>query len=126
MNSTTSDGRFRMWRHVHLVATGLLGAIAFIHCCATALLYHSWSEDAVWFLGAGLGLLLLSALNWTHIGSEPCRRPTVRLIKAANCVFLVFGVGAVIAVPTPQAYLILGCLAVQAVAAIRTLPGPNR
>lgn len=126
MSTTTSEGGFRVWRRGHLVPTGLLGVIAFIHCCATPLLYHSWSEDAAWFLGAGLGLLLLSALNWTHIGSEPCRRPTVRLIKAANWVFLVFGVGAVIAGPTPPACLILGCLAVQAVAALRTFPGPNR
>jgi hypothetical protein len=64
-------------------------------------------------------------LNWTHIGTEPCRRPTVRLIKAANWVFLIFGIGAVAAAPTPQAYLILACLAVQAIAAPHTLPGPN-
>lgn len=124
MNDTTAVSRYRVWRGVHLAATGLLGVIALIHCCLTLVLYPYWSGDAVWFLGTGMGLLLLSALNWTHIGVEPCRQPTTRLVRIANWVFLVFGVGAVIAVREPQAYLILACLAALIAAAPRTLPGP--
>src|SRR5690606_40568772 len=35
--------------------------------------YSRWTPDAVWFLGTGLGLLLLAGINRGHIGLGPCR-----------------------------------------------------
>ena len=71
--------------------------------------YSRWSPGAVWFLGTGLGLLLLGAINWTHVGMEPCERPTAPIIRWANVVFLLFGFGAVAAVDEPQAWVVVGC-----------------
>ena len=98
--------------------------LAALHSSLTAFLYDAWSSRAVWFLGTGLGLLLLAALNISHVGEEPCRQPTVRLVKPVNWLFLAYGVAAVVAVPEPQAYAVLLGLAGQAVAAHKTLPGP--
>ncbi len=112
------------WRRLHLVASGLLGLIAGIHCGLTFVFYSGWTPDAVWFFGTGLGLLLLSALNFSHIGVEPCRQPTTRLVRAANWIFLLFGIAATIAVPEPQAFVLLLCLGVQAFASRWTIPGP--
>ena len=112
------------WRPIHLIASGVLGIIAGVHGALTWVLYSSWTPDAVWFLGTGLGLLLLSALNISHIGVEPCRLPTARLVRAANWLFLLFGIAATVAVPEPQAFVLLACMCAQAVASHWTLPGP--
>jgi hypothetical protein len=111
------------WRHVHRFASGLLVVIALTHSGLTFVLYSGWSPDPVWFLGTGLGLLLLAGMNWVHIGVVPCRLPTVRLVRLANWVFVLFGFGAVIAVPEPQAFTVQAALVGQAVAAGWTLPG---
>jgi hypothetical protein len=115
---------FSRWRFVHLLSSGMLCLLALIHSALTPVLYRGWPPDAVWFLGTGLGLLLLGVSNVTHVGIEPCRQPTARLVRSANWVFLLFGIGAVLAVPEPQAYLVLAGLAGQAMAGLQTLPGP--
>jgi len=49
----------------------LLCLLALGHSTLTFHLYSPWTADAAWFLGTGLGLLLLAVLNLTHIGIEP-------------------------------------------------------
>lgn len=113
-----------MWRRVHLASSGVLGVLAVLHSGLTLVLYRQWDADAVWFLGTGLGLLLLSALNVTHLGLEPCRDPTAPVMRWANWVFLAFGIGAAAAVPEVQALVIVAALVGQVVASMKTLPGP--
>ena len=115
---------YARFRVVHLAASGLLAIIALAHAGLTGRFYDTWSPEAVWFLGTGLGLLLLALLNLSHIGVEPCRQPTARLVRAANWGFAIFGLGAVLAVPEPQAYAVAGALGIQAIACRWTLPGP--
>lgn len=112
---------FAVWRKVHRVATGVLGGLAVVHSGLTSVFYDSWSPEAVWFLGTGLGLLFLAVGNWSHVGLEPCDLPTAPVIRWANVLFLLFAVGAVIAVPEPQAFVILAAIAVQAIAGFVTL-----
>jgi len=116
---------FRAWRRLHLGASGVLGAMALLHSALTPALYNGWGPDAAWFLGTGLGLLLLAIVNWTHLGLEPCRLPTAAVLRWANAGFLGFGGAAAIAVPEPPAYVIVAGLAAQALASWRTLPGPD-
>ena len=78
----------------------------------------------MWFAGTGLGLLVLAGINLAYIGVEPCRQPTTKAIRIANYLMAAFGVAACIAVPEPQAGVVLAALVGQAVAALRTLPGP--
>lgn len=111
-------------RIVHRLASGLLALIALTHAGLTWRFYDAWSPDAVWFLGTGLGLLLLALLNLSHIGVEPCRQPTTRLVRATNWGFAVFGVAAILAVPEPQAYAVAAALGIQAIVCRWTLPGP--
>jgi hypothetical protein len=113
------------WRRVHLGASGLLALLALAHSVLTFVFYSDWSADAVWFLGTGLGLLLLAVLNLTHIGVEPCRQVSARVVRLSNPIFAILGVGAVIAVQEPQAYVVLVGLVGQALAAQWTLPGPE-
>jgi hypothetical protein len=112
---------FRTWRIVHRAATSVLALFAILHSALTFVLYDQWAPDAVWFLGTGLGLLFLAVSNWAHVGLEPCRQPTAPVVRWANFVFVMLGIAAVIAVPEPQAYLVLAALVVQAVAGTRTL-----
>ncbi|CAN5166896.1 hypothetical protein BH24GEM2_BH24GEM2_07740 [soil metagenome] len=121
---TLTPNSYQSWRGVHLGSSGLVALLALAHATFSFFAYASWSADAAWFLGTGLGLLLLSTLNLSHIGVEPCQQPTTRLVRIANWVFVAFGVAAVVAVPMPQAFAVLAGLLGQAVAASRTLPGP--
>jgi hypothetical protein len=113
-------------RQAHLIASGAVGVIALTHSALTFVFYREWGSEAVWFLGTGLGLMVVSALNLSHIGIEPCHSPTAKLVRWANWLFALFEIAAVVAIPEPQAFLMLGALGVQAVVAHWTLPGPER
>ena len=114
---------YGQWRALHLVASSVLALLAIVHVGLTWPLYRSWTSDAVWFAGTGLGLFVLAGINLAYIGVEPCRQPTTKAIRIANYVMAAFGVAAFIAVPEPQAGVVLAALLGQAVAAPRTLPG---
>ncbi len=118
-------GGFKLWRGIHIASAGVLGLLALVHSGLTFVLYSAWGPDSVWFLGTGLGLFLLAVLNLTHIGIEPCHRPSARLVRYANWPFLIFGLAAAAAIQVMQAFIIVGCLAGQAVAGHITLPGPT-
>jgi hypothetical protein len=119
-----TEAGLRFWRRVHLTSSGLLCLLATIHSALTPFLYSAWEPEAVWFLGTGLGLLLLAVFNLAHIGIESCRRPSARLIRWANWPFALFGLSVVLAVPEPQAFVVLAALIGQAMAGHFTLPGP--
>ena len=92
----------------------------------TACLYEQWHSDAVWFFGTGLSLIFVSAMNWAHIGLAPCNLPTAPVVRYANTVYALFGLGSAVAVPEPQTFVLVGALMVQAVASRVTLIGPDR
>ena len=75
-------------------------------------------------IDAALSLLLLSTLNLSHIGIEPCRMPTTKLVRIANWVFALFAVAVCTAVREPHAYALAGLLTIQAAMSHWTLPGP--
>ncbi len=114
---------YATWRRIHLLASWTVTLIGIAHCVVTAFAFGAWTDRAVWFLGAGLGVLLVGALNLVHIGLGPCRMPTTRFVRAANWMYLVFGAAALIAVPEPQAIVLVAALGVQAIASRVTLPG---
>ena len=115
---------FLRWRRLHRGASWLLAVLALIHSALTVRLGVGWSPEAVWFLGTGLGLLLLALINLAHVGLGPCPQPTAVAVRYVNWFFVAFGVAAVVAVPEPQAYLVLAALVGQALAGMRTLTGP--
>jgi hypothetical protein len=115
---------YPLWRRIHLISSGLIAIISIAHLGLTFGIYHDWTPDAVWFFGAGLGLMLIAVSNLAHIGVEPCRQPTTRLIRLANWVYAGFGLATLIAVPEPQAFVLVALLWVQAIASHKTLPGP--
>jgi hypothetical protein len=51
--------------------------------------------------------------------------PTTQFVRIANWTFVAFGAAAVVAVPQPQAVVLVATLAVQAVASRVTLLGPG-
>ena len=117
---------FTMWRRVHRASSGLVGVIALIHCAVTFVFYDHWSPNAVWFFGTGIGILTIAIINWAHVGLEPCRQPTAEVVRWLDWLFVGLGIAALVAVPEPQAALIVAGLIGQAVAAFTTLPGARR
>lgn len=115
---------FMVWRRIHRTATAIIAITAVLHVLFTSRLYAGWAADALWFLGTGLGLLLLAALNWAHVGLEPCQQPTAPVVRWANVVYAVLGVAALWAVPESQTVVLMASLLVQAIAGHATLRGP--
>jgi hypothetical protein len=117
---------FSTWRRIHRISSGTVGVIALVHCAVTFVFYKEWSPEAVWFFGTGVGLLSIAVMNIAHVGLEPCRQATALAIRWLNCVFVALGLAALVAVPEPQAVLIVLGLIGQACASFVTLPGPPR
>ena len=115
---------YAAWRRIHLAASWTVVLFAILHAGLTPVVYGEWSPDAVWFLGTGLGLLVVGAANLTHIGIEPCRQPTAKMVRWTNYLFAAFGIAAVAAVPEPQAMVLVGGLVLQGIASHWTLRGP--
>ena len=112
---------FSAWRLIHRTATGIVGALAVAHVAMTAMIYDTWSPDALWFLLSGLGLLVLALMNWAHVGLEPCDLPTAPAVRWANVAYVVAGFAALVAVPQPHAFVLVAALITQAVASFSTL-----
>ena len=119
--SSLIDAGFARWRRLHRTASLALGLFALTHSALTAHFYRSWGPDALWFLGSGLGLLLLAVMNVAHVGLDRCTMPTAPVVRAANWTFVIFGASALVAVPEPHVAVILVLLAVQAVGSQYTL-----
>ena len=116
---------YHVARRIHLTASGLIAAIAVVHIGLAFPIYREWRADAVWFVGSGLGILLLAALNFTHIGVEPCHQPTARFVRAANWLYAVFALFTLLAVPELQTIVLVLLMLIQSLMASRTLPGPG-
>lgn len=117
---------FSTWRRIHRISSGTVGVIALVHCAVTFVFYNEWSPEAVWFFGTGVGLLSIAVMNIAHVGLEPCRQATAVAIRWLDYVFVALGLAALVAVPEPQAVLIVLGLVGQAIASFVTLPGPSR
>ena len=117
---------FPAWRRIHRISSGIVAVIALIHCAVTFVFYKEWSPDAVWFFGTGVGLVSIAVMNIAHVGLEPCRQPTAVAIRWLDFIFVGLGLAALVAVPEPQAALIVLGLVGQAIASPATLPGPHR
>lgn len=113
-------------RRIHLVLSWIIAAIAIVHIGLVVPVYREWSPDAAWFVGTGIGLLVLAALNLAHIGVEPCHQPTARFVRAVNWLYAVFSLVTLLAVPEPQAVALALLLLAQSVVAFSTLPGPRK
>lgn len=116
--------RFRFWRRVHRGSSFTLGIFGLVHSMFTSVGYSTWDPDPLWFLGTGLGLLLLAVMNIVHIGIMPCTQPTAPAVRWSNWGFLVFGVSAVFAVPQAHTFMIVLVLFIQAMAGESTLRVP--
>ena len=116
----TSLNEFTVWRRVHRASSSAVGVVALVHSLFT-FMWDSWSPNAVWFLGTGVGLLTIAVINLAHIGTEPCARPTARVILWLNWIYVVLGLVALIAVREPQAVFIVAALIGQGIASWFTL-----
>ena len=116
---------FTRWRLLHRGSSGIVAFVALIHCAVTFVMYREWTPDAVWFFGTGIGLLSIAVMNLAHVGLSPCHQPTAPAVRWLNVVFVLLGFAALVAVPLPQAVVIVAGLIGQAVASFFTLPGPS-
>jgi hypothetical protein len=100
-----------------------VAVVALVHVGFTVT-YDRWNAGAVWFSATGLGFLLLAVLNLAVRADTGA--PRVRSVtRAANVVAVLFAVAAVVAVPEPQAFVLLAILAGQALAGLKVLARPT-
>lgn len=89
------------------MSTGLLLVLGALHAALTPFLYRAPTPEAIWFVGTGVGLVLLGAVNQVARREAP-RTPVRRLALTANWAPAAFGVLVIIAVPRPQAVPVVG------------------
>lgn len=96
----------------------VVGTIGGVHVFDTFDNFHELSQEALYFAGTGLGVVIFVLFNfavWYSPGLDPLPR---RLAHAANVIMVIYGFFAVKAVPEPQVYVGLGALIGLAVAAL--------
>lgn len=101
---------FAPWRNAHRSAAALLGVLGLIQIVRTPSVVSIMSADALWFAGTGLAVLLLSVINFAHIGLGPCTMPTAPVVLGANIVFALFGCWAVAVEPSLP--MVIGLVAI--------------
>lgn len=89
-------------------ATGLLIILGGVHAVLTAVLSPRFNEQAMWFAGAGLALLLLGMLNWVRLAT--LNRVACMTCFIANSFGIAYGLLLVIAIADFQAVLTMAAL----------------
>ncbi|MBA4047562.1 MAG: hypothetical protein C0476_03365 [Sphingomonas sp.] len=79
------------------IAAALLGAV---HIALTPLAYAAWTVEALWFLGAGLAIVVAAAANLVELQSTGLRSRL--LVAAVNFAMTGFFAAAWLVLPEPQ------------------------
>jgi len=90
---------------VYQASVWALIGLGILHTLLTPLFYSSFSGDALWFAGTGVGLLFLGLFNLTVLRAP--ERVAFHLCLPANIIGFVYGILIVIVLPEPQAFLAL-------------------
>ncbi len=85
------------WILALAMAAGLLGAG---HIALTLLVYHSWTIDALWFLGTGFAFLIAAMANVATLTELP--RHSKVLILTINLIMTGYFAVAWTVLPAPQ------------------------
>jgi hypothetical protein len=109
---------------VHFVASAVVALIGAAHVAVTPWQYRHWNADAVWFVGTGLALLGLAAVNIAVLRAGPSWDETARVVRWTNYAFALFSIAALVAVPHVEEVAMVGALVVEAIVSHWTLPGP--
>ncbi len=89
------------------------------HMGFTGMAYRSWTLGAAWFLGTGLGFLVLGFLNLVATRESPKSAAWYCLV--ADLLGLVYGIAIVPLVAQPQAYIAVVVLVLLFVTALQRL-----
>ncbi|HSS21225.1 MAG TPA: hypothetical protein VLL54_14220 [Pyrinomonadaceae bacterium] len=111
-------------RLLHKIITGLIIALGCLHIGFTPFNYGHFDMDAMWFVGAGMAIILAGFLNVAVI------RAADRVVRAlcvlTNASFaLLFGV-AVFQMAQPQVFVGLALFAVAGICALFTSGGSQK
>ena len=113
---------------VHQISSAAVVALALVHIGVVPIVFRRWTPGISWFIGTGLGLLLLGALN-IALRREPSSFGGTGVCRLANFVALAYATAAVIASPEVQGVVAVIALAGQALSArvvlrrVRMAPG---
>lgn len=94
-----------MWRLTHKITTGLIIALGALHCAFTARNYESFSLDAMWFLGAGVAIILAGFLNVAALRVGASDWVIKYLCAAANLFFAALFAVALWLLSQPQVFV---------------------
>ena len=113
-------------RLLHKIITGLIIALGCLHIGFTPFNYSRFDMDAMWFVSAGVAIILAGFLNVAVI-REAGKDPVVRtLCVIANASFaLLFGV-ALFQLAQPQVFVGLALFGVAGVCALFTRSGSQK
>ena len=87
-------------RKVTFVLAVVAGLLGLAHLALTALIYASWTTDALWFVGTGFAIAIGAAANVAAINALD--RPSRSIIAIINAMMTGFFVAAWSVLPGPQ------------------------
>ena len=108
---------------LHKLITGLIIALGTLHCCFTAFNYRSFSLDAMWFLSAGLAIILAGVLNLVVIREAGKDRLIWALCIIIDAIFAAMFSVALFMLTQPQVFV---GVALFAIAMICTVFAKNK
>ena len=108
-------------RIADLVVAWLLLILAAIHCALTPKAYPQFGLPAIWFLGAGLFMMLVAAINLLRIGNAGVAAGVRALSVVSNLVLLAFVVAIASTVTLKQNPQVITALVLAALLTIFSL-----
>jgi hypothetical protein len=106
---------------LHRVLSLLVAALGLVHAAFTPAFYDNLlAPDAVWFLGAGLGLFFLGLFNFSLVfGFNP---PVRTICVLCDVVALAFALLTTVSTNEPQAYLVVILIMLVTVSSVMLKP----
>jgi hypothetical protein len=87
-------------RNVALILAVVAGLLGLAHLALTALIYTSWTADALWFVGTGLAIVIAAAANIAAINALD--HPSRLIMAIINVMMIGFFAAAWSVLPGPQ------------------------
>lgn len=82
------DLRGVIMKKAYLIFSLLFVLLGIVHAACTPVFYHSYSLDALWFAGTGLGVTLAGLLNISAIKADNSQVYSITIVSNIVCLIL--------------------------------------
>lgn len=118
LGGVTVGAKMKLVRSLFWMSLYVVGLIGVVHVTYTFEIFDELSQEALYFAGTGLGVVVLVLFNYAIWRVPSPDRLARRLTHCANAIMAIYGFFAIRAVPEPQAYVGFAAFIVLVMAAL--------